>query len=527
MVDSESEHMKSIRNQNFESKDVVIPNDKKWSEKMSKYKSEKNSYKFNTTDFPQRVTHTFQKEQENSFNPITQRYTDNMREKSIRQYDKKTKIDDMSKGYDQELSLESTYNLINLRNKLKGLNYSLDKYIRDKKKLVFDNPTTNIYYKPYNIITNNSFKVQYFLPPEQRDKIPGLEHCNEGIVILPKKKKDYFNGKYYKDYNIISNNYKFFHNQKEKADREIQTLTSAQKLQNLQTYDIIKGKFINSEKEENYRKTLEQDQASKISSALKDKIKNKNYIVRNPLNNEVYDEEEQKKLDTKESERLEKFRSKYKIEDYFRTIDINNEEKRQNRYKILKKPLEYKIINDRDYNIINNTLFNESNRPNKSKKYKAMTDWEKLISQADEKNSTFNKKGIYKSIYDISDINENYRNFLSKRRLKLEELTPFPEDPIFKANVEKEKMKKNSSFNKTFNLNNKIENIRNHTIENDLRRVRNNLIYKFNNTSMNKKKFFETNTNALDYDNKDSIPVLVDRNINTRYFKNFLTKLRK
>ena len=298
-------------------------------------------------------------------------------------------------------------------------------------------------------------------------------------------------------------------------------------MQNLQTYDIIKGKFINSEKEENYRKTLEQDQASKISSALKDKIKNKNYIVRNPLNNEVYDEEEQKKLDTKESERLEKFRSKYKIEDYFRTIDINNEEKRQNRYKILKKPLEYKIINDRDYNIINNTLFNESNRPNKSKKYKAMTDWEKLISQADEKNSTFNKKGIYKSIYDISDINENYRNFLRKRRLKLEELTPFPEDPIFKANVEKEKMKKNSSFNKTFNLNNKIENIRNHTIENDLRRVRNNLIYKFNNTSMNKKKFFETNTNALDYDNKDSIPVLVDRNINTRYFKNFLTKLRK
>ena len=189
MVDSESEHMKSIRNQNFESKDVVIPNDKKWSEKMSKYKSEKNSYKFNTTDFPQRVTHTFQKEQENSFNPITQRYTDNMREKSIRQYDKKTKIDDISKGYDQELSLESTYNLINLRNKLKGLNYSLDKYIRDKKKLVFDNPTTNIYYKPYNIITNNSFKVQYFLPPEQRDKIPSLEHCNEGIVILPKKKK--------------------------------------------------------------------------------------------------------------------------------------------------------------------------------------------------------------------------------------------------------------------------------------------------------------------------------------------------
>ena len=38
----------------------------------------------------------------------------------------------MSKGYDNELSLESTYNIINLKNKLKGLNYSEDKYINNK-----------------------------------------------------------------------------------------------------------------------------------------------------------------------------------------------------------------------------------------------------------------------------------------------------------------------------------------------------------------------------------------------------------
>ena len=33
---------------------------------------------------------------------------------------------------------------------------------------------------------------------------------------------------------------------------------------------------------------------SKINNAIRDKLKNKNYIIINPINNEVYDKEEQK-----------------------------------------------------------------------------------------------------------------------------------------------------------------------------------------------------------------------------------------
>ena len=523
---TEEENIKDIRKQNLESKDVIIPNDKKWSEKIANYKTEKNRYNFNLSHFPGHVTHKYQKEQDNSFNPIIQKYINNSQENSIREFDNMCKKDDISKGYDYQLNLESTYNVINLHNKLKGLNYSLDKYMHSKRQK--NDSEMNKLFKPYNIISNNSFKKQHYLPPEMREKFSGLENCTEGIMPIKKRKNYYYNNKYIKDFDIISNKYKIFHKEKEETEKQIQSLAAAKKIQNMRTYDIIKRKFINPEIEENFRKSSELKQMSKINNAIKDKIKNKNYIVSNPINNEVYDKDAQKKQDEKEYEKLEKYRLKNKIESLYRNVDINNQIKIENKYKNIGKILENKIINDRGYNIINHTIFNENNRVNRHKRFKIMSDWEKLKSLADEKNSTFDKKTIYKSMYDKSDVNENFKSYLIKRKLKLKDLSPLNEDPIFKESVENDKLRNNTSFTKTFNFSNTINNIRNNTLENESKLRRNNIIYKFNNTNtLSKKEFYENNTNILDYDNKDSRPVLVDKNINTRYFKNYLSRLQK
>ena len=240
--------VKKMREKNYESKEAILPNDKKWSEKIANYNLERTSYNFSRNDYPERVTHKYIKEEENSFHPIIQRYSDKARDNSIAQNDKKNSINDMSKAYDNELSLESTYNIINLRNKLKGLNYSEDKYIHHRK---VKNEKDDLYYKPYNIITNNSFKLQHYLPPNMRDKIPSLEKCTQGIMPI-KNKRNYIIDKYIRDYNIISNKYNSFHTEKEKTEKEIQTLEAAKKVQNLQTYDIIKRKFINPEIEEKF-----------------------------------------------------------------------------------------------------------------------------------------------------------------------------------------------------------------------------------------------------------------------------------
>ena len=528
-MDNESEKFKKIRNQNIDSKDVIITNDEKWTEKIKNYKAEKIAYNFNKSHFPGQVTHKFQNEQDNAFNPITQKYTDKSEEISIQDFDKKAKIDDISKGYDHELNLESTYNVINLRNKLKGLNYSEDKYKNNKSQK--NSFIINKYiYKPYNIISNNSFKIQHYLPPEERGILPGPETSNEGI--MPKKKmRNYYNDKYNRDFDIINNRYKFFHKEKAAAEKEIQTLRAAKKIQNLRTYDIIKRKFINPENEENFKKSIELKESAAINNAIKDKIKNKNYAIYNPLNNEVYDKEAQKKQDEQDSEKLDKFRIRNKLETFYRNIDMNHEIKIDNKFKNLGKYFENKIINDRGYDIINHTIFNENNRIFKHKRFKIMSDWERLKTLSDEKNSTFDKKSIYKSMYDKSDVNENFKNYLIKRKLKLKELTPLNDDPIFKVSAENDKMRnENPNFSKTFNASSKEgNNKRSNTMEND-RRGRNFIIYKFNNTNkniFNKKNFYQNNRNILDYDNKDSRPILVDKNVNTRYFKNYIARLHK
>ncbi len=523
---AEVEHTKDVRNQNIESKDVIVPNDKNWSEKVRNYKSEKNAYNFNSSHFPDHVTHKFIKEQDNSFNPILQKYSDITEEKVNKDFDKICKTENISKGYDYELNLESTYNIINLKNKLKGLNYSQDKYIHNKRQK--NNAEISKLFKPYNIISNNSFKKQHYLPPELRERFGDLANCTEGIMPI-KKKKNYYNDKYTKDFDIINNKYIMFHKEKEATEKEIQSLAAAKKIQNLRTYDIIKRRYINPEIEENFRKSTELKQISKINNAVKDKIKNKNYIIYNPINNEVYDKEAQKKQDEKDYEKIEKYRLKNKIESLYRNVDINNDIKNEDKYKTISKVLEKKIIDDRGYNIINNTIFDDNNKINKNKRFKIMSDWEKLKSLADEKNSTFDKKEIYKSLYDNSDVNENFKNYLIKRRLKLNNLSPLNQDPIFKISAENEKLRNNASFTKTFNCSSKnLNNKRNNTLENEDKNGRNIFIYKFNNTSMiNKKTFYENNRNILDYDNKDNIPVLVDKNRNTRYFKNYLSKLRK
>ena len=216
---------------------------------------------------------------------------------------------------------------------------------------------------------------------------------------------------------------------------------------------------------------------------------------------------------------------KSKIENYYRELDINKDKNTENRFKTLNKPLEHKIVNDRGYNIVNHTLFNQENRSNKFKKYKILSDWEKLNLLSDKDNSTFDKKTIYKSMYDKSDVNENYKDFLIKRKQKLKELEPISQDPIFKISFENDKNRNTSPFNKTFNACSKV---RNNTMESGPRKGRNNIIYKFKfNNTMNKKTFYETNRNVNDYDNKDLRPILVDKNINTRYFKNYIKKLKK
>ena len=519
------------------SKDVLVPDDKNWSQNLKNYKIEKTAYNFSNRDFPGHITHKIEKDQECAFNPITQKYKDPKLENSTKNFEYKENIDNISKGFDYEVNLESTYNVINLRSKLRGLNYSEDKldYFRRQKK-TYPNNVEVKFCKPYNILSNNSFQKQHYLPPEKRKNLPKEEDSNEGLTFRNRVK---LGNRFDKDFNIITNKYKLFHDEKAKAEKEIQNLKAAKKIQNLKSYDIIKGQFINPQIENEFRKANEAKQMSKINNAVRDKLKNKNYIIINPINNEVYDKEEQKKIDEKDKIKLDQFRMKRKIDDFYRALDQNNEIKNELKIKNSIHPNQSRIIEGRGYDILNNATFNEYNKYNITKtepnnsfdiqktdyrfKYKYLSDWEKIKFMADSKTRTIDKKPIYKSPYDKTDVNENYQKFLAKRKNELRDLSPFEKDDLFKINVENELKKNNSnSVSKSNDLSSKGFGAKTAMTQSETNKKRDrNTIFKFDYgiyKPVDKKEFFGKDKNVLDFENRKPHQVLVDKNVNTRNF---------
>ena len=161
----------------------------------------------------------------------------------------------ISKGYDNQLEEETTYDIINLRNKLSYFNFE---EIPEKKEggfakndSQFNYETANV--KPYNIISNLSLRTHNFLKPELRPQNDNdLIKSNEGLGykkenLLNKKSLD---ERYSRDYNIINNKYKIFDAEKKRTDRQIQNLNALRKMQNMKTYDIIRGKYKNQKLEQ-------------------------------------------------------------------------------------------------------------------------------------------------------------------------------------------------------------------------------------------------------------------------------------
>lgn len=412
---------------------AIIPNDMSWGDKLKDYQKTKDIVYFNKKDFPKIITRQQIMSSEGKFNPILQKYVDPKRERMIDETSKQKKLDLISSGFDKQLEVESTYNLINLSNKLKKFNYeepstktlpnkNANKDNANKNQFNFE----DINKKPYNILSNLSLKEHNFLSPKlrPRDSDSILQNCKEGLSDLDKKDKIMEQERYTRDYNIINNEYKIFNKEKKETEKEIQNLYAMKKMQNRKTYDILNCKYINPVLESEFMKNYENEQKLKLS-----KTKDKNFIIRNPINHYVYDKEGQKRLDDIEREKKRRFILHDNVENYYHSVG-NNIETNKNAMSLSHgNPLDLNYITKRGYNIVTgtnfNTQFNLKNRNefgNESKSQKKsgqyFDNWEKIKLKSDE-NNTVTKKAIYKSPYDSSDIDKNYEKFLEKRKISL------------------------------------------------------------------------------------------------------------
>ena len=267
--------------------EAIEPNDPNWASKLIDYQNSKKVFHYDKSQFPKHITKKMIFDTQRKFNPITQKYYNKKKDEEFQKNSRNAKISMISHGYDNQLEEESTYDILTLRNKLSYFNFEEAPKKTEggfaKNDSQFNYETANV--KPYNIISNLSLRTHNFLKPELRPKNDDeLIKCNEGLgykqeILLNKKSLDEI---YDRDYNIINNKYKIFDTEKKQTDRQIQNLNALKKMQNMKTYDIIRGRYKNPILEKNLEEQENREKNKKNSN-----VRDKNYIVRNPLSKNV------------------------------------------------------------------------------------------------------------------------------------------------------------------------------------------------------------------------------------------------
>ena len=463
--------------------EAIEPNDPKWASKLIDYQNSKKIFHYKPEQFPKHITKKMILDNQKEFNPITQKFYERNKEEKFINNSRNAKINMISKGYDNQLEQETTYDIINLRNKL---DYFKFKETPEKKEGGFAKNDSQFNYeaanvKPYNIISNLSLRTHNFLKPELRPKDDNeLIKSNEGLGY---KKENLLNKKnldeiYSRDYNIINNKYKIFDTEKKKTDRQIQNLNALRKMQNMKTYDIIRGRYKNRILE-NELQEKEKLQKAKKSTGIRDK----NYIVRNPLNNIIYDHEEQKRLDKIEFQKKQRFLSKGYVNDYYHSKHNNLESQKLINHQHYFNPFEYRMNNIRGYDILTNksqTIMEGNKYLTEIQAKKLESNWDKIQNNADNKNNTFKSKNLYIEEYDTSDIDLHYSNYISKRKPILDQRANTIN--IIHRNNGKNVENKNVLFKNIDNNRNKVFN-----------KFENLIDYKYKRSeTIDKDKFFQT-----------------------------------
>jgi len=257
-------------------------------------------------------------------------------------------------------------------------------------------------------------------------------------LISGKQRQKIINTRTIKDYNIITNEYSQYNNEKKKIDSDIQKLIAAKKMKKFRNMNPITGIYYDDKKEAKY-----QDQ-----KALNDKkiLSKKKEGLFNPFNWDIYDEQELKLKDKKEENKILRYKAKLQIENFYRKIDIAKSDRYE---KALNNKLlydRYREIEKRKYKLIK--INNNENIRHKKKL------WD-IIKDGRNGNENISKKELSIS-RDKDDIDKKYNEVKIKKIEKIKNLPRIMSDPFFKIKKFNSKISLNGNdinSNKNVNIN--------------------------------------------------------------------------
>ena len=421
------------------SMDNLLKNDNNWAEEINKYYNDKKILKWGYNPKQELVKEKHVKSQDLVFNPITQKYSDKNFEKELRRQEKSNMINSIAQGYDNELRVIQTFDIINLKDKLNTLKNNSD-YPNDikqyhgakRKKLNISSGERN-----YNLLSNINLNLHHFDKPENRPLIKD--------EINNKKKIKLGSFVEYKDYDIISNKYNNFDKEKRELDLKLSIAEITNKYLKSRDYDAIKGIYVDSEKEKKFQEELK----NKI-----EKIKNiKRDTIFNPFNNEIYNKEKYDELNQKEKNRIYRYTIKQKMDNYYHQAELKNDIIKNNSLKTKVSYNKFKEIDKRGYDILNGKN-NFNHYKNSLECRNIQRPWE-MIKNGLNENQTIKFKKIY-DCYDYEDVNQRFKDNEIKRKRMLNSLPKIEDEKIFsmKKQVPKINLKRNSSvvFNKRYEI---------------------------------------------------------------------------
>ena len=403
-----------------------------WENQIKKYDYNKTHLGWENNPFPEKITTKMVKENDLVFNPILQIYNDKEYDKSLQKKEKSAILSSIITNQDNQLKNEQTYNIINLQDRLKGLekhpNYPIKKELINKRNKI------NNYSKDYNILSNLPLNEHHFDKPENRPKCSTSEF---------QRNPKYTKFRQERDFDIISTKYKNFNEEKEKIDKEITKIQTAKIFYKNNDYNPVKGVYFNEAKEQAYQDKIKEEQ----KNWGKEKFKNMPRCARgssdvyNLLSLKIVDPQEFNKILKDEKDKKKRYEIRNNIEKYYREKNLKDQDKEENKINGKNSYYRYKEQDCRQYDIIDlkERPFKDLEKKMKSKKYEG---WEKILNGAG-KNNTFKTKQIYKDPYDYSEAGLSYDNFKKNRNKTLASLPKIEETKLFS---QKKKISKCASY---------------------------------------------------------------------------------
>ena len=408
-----------------------------WKDDIKKYAYNKTNIGWDTKNtFQPKITHKMVKANDRVFNPILQKYNDGKYETSLKKNEKSAILSEIVKNLDNQLKVEQTFNIINLKDRLKGLendpNYPSIKDLIHSRKRIDNSP------KNYNILSNLPLTTHHFDKPENRPNFNFSE---------PKKGKKIFKFGIHRDFDIISTKYKNFNKEKNEVDKEIQKIKTAKIFYEKNDYNIIKGEFYNKEKEEDFQKKRKEEQRTwgiERFNNMPKCVKGKSDIY-NLITLKIVDQKEMDKMLREEKNKRQRYDIRYKVEKFYQDENLKNQDKKDNQKNNKASYQRYKEQDKRQYDIIDlkEKPFNEHKDIIKTG---GVSNWQKILDGAG-KNNTFGTKQIYKDPYDYTEAGSSYDIYKKSRNKMMNQLPKIESDKIFNQFRKNRKEIKNKKMN--------------------------------------------------------------------------------